>query len=172
MKRRVRRHEVTQPLDQSYRLIPLSQGKNAIVDAEDFERINQWNWSASSYRGKFRACRFTERNGRPTFMHHVILGIPHDTMIDHKSGDGLDNRKQNLRRCSNQQNSFNKGMYSTNTSGFKGVVLDKTSRKWKAQITVNGKGFSIGRFKTAEAAALAYDEAAKVVHGTFARTNF
>jgi|SRR6266850_2177403 len=170
-KRRVKRHEVFQPPDQSYKIIPLTKGQNALVDTVDFDRINQWNWSASAYGNptKFRAVRCV--NDRIILMHHAVLELPGDTEIDHESGDGLDNRRKNLRLCTRQQNSFNKGRMSRNTSGYKGVSWDKRLSMWRAQIRTGGRSMSIGRHKTAEAAARAYDEAAKRLHGGFARLN-
>lgn len=91
--------------------------------------------------------------------------------VDHINGDGLDNRKSNLRICNGSQNRCNKGKPKNNTSGYKGVTWHTPNKKWVAQIAVNGKHSYIGSFKTKEEAAKAYNKKAKELHGEFARLN-
>jgi hypothetical protein len=147
-KRRVARHEVTQPSDPSYRLIPLTQGQNAIVDVADYDWLNQWNWQAhwnKSTHG-FYAVRATEgQRGRLIRMHRLILGCARGEEGDHKNSNSLDNRRNNLRRCTHQQNNNNKARGKNNTSGFKGVC--KTRGTWFASIYLNGVQISIGYFE-------------------------
>src|SRR5712664_3456881 len=120
MKIRVKRHAVTQPLDTSYRLIPLTQGQNAIVDLEDFEWLSQWNWCAdwNSCTRSFYAQR--RGNNRKTTLHRCILKCKHGEEGDHKNGDTLDHRRKNLRKCNRSQNMQNKTKLRINTSGYKG----------------------------------------------------
>jgi hypothetical protein len=164
----VKRHAVTQPVDKPYRFIPLTQGQNAIVDVMDFDRLMQWHWQAQwtpSTKG------FYARGGgrKKVLMHRFILGCESSEQVDHKNHDTLDNRRENLRTCSNTQNTQNsrvqKGM-----SGFKGVKL-LPSGNWFARITSNGKQISLGTFATREQAAHTYNEAAKLYHGEFAHIN-
>ena len=102
-------------------------------------------------------------------MHREILSAPDSAEVDHKDGNGLDNRKQNLRLASRVQNQCNKRRYSSNTCGFKGVHFHKQNRKWRARIEFNKKRISLGLFSSREEAGAAYIEAAKRLHGEFAR---
>lgn len=172
-KRRVKRHPVTQPVDKPYRLIPLTQGQNTIVDAADFEWLSQWTWCAHWDKStrRFYAVRNEPRSsGHSTIrMHQVILGRKN---IDHRNRDGLDNRRENLRGCTQSQNNANASRRSDNTSGFRGVHWFAPRDMWHAQIHVGGRKYSLRYWATAEAAALAYDEAAKRLYGEFAVLNF
>lgn len=163
------RHEVTQPLDQSYRLIPLTQGQNAIVDVEDFEWLSQWNWCArrKPSTGKFYAGRGVRIKNKAQIiaMHAVILEFPGG---DHKNRNTLDNRRENLRKCTLAQNGRNRGRQRNNKSGFKGVCWDGG---WRATIRINGKIKHLGRFESPKDAARAYNEAAKKHYGEFAYLN-
>lgn len=145
--------------------IPLTQGKVAIVDDEDFEWLSQWRWY---FKGGY-ACRSDKR--LTIRMHRLILATQEGDFCDHVDGDRLNNQKSNLRLCTFAENMFNKGAYRTNTSGFKGVVWEKESQKWAARIALNKKRITIGRFHTKEQAALAYNEAALKYHGAFAHLN-
>lgn len=165
-KKPVKRHSVTQPSDQSYRLIPLTQGQNAIVDADDFERLSQWNWCAAWAEGtqSFYAMAWRQGGGHIR-MHAKVIECPRGMFIDHKNHDTLDNRKSNLRLCTYTQNLQNQMRRTTNSSGFKGVY--KYGAKWTAHIRVNKKKIHLGTFTTSEAASLAYKEAAKHYFGEF-----
>jgi hypothetical protein len=165
-KLRVHRHEVTQPLDTPYRLIPLTQGQNAIVDAEDFARLMEINWYAHWCKETKTFYADGRINGKYVSMHSVIMG---GIGYDHKNRDTLDNRKENLRKCTRAQNMQNRTKFSRNTTGFKGVY--KTYKWFQAKIGWQCKMHNIGLFKTAEAAALAYDFAARKLHGQFAILN-
>lgn len=92
-----------------------------------------------------------------------------DEMVDHKNRDPLDNRRENLRICTPQQNCFNRNMSSRNVTGYKGV---QAVPPFKVTISVNGKRKSIGSYNTAEEAARAYDKVAKKYYGEFASLNF
>lgn len=87
---------------------------------------------------------------------------------DHINGNGLDNRRENLRLATRSQNSINRGKQSNNKSGYKGVSWNKRDKRWTAQITINKHIINLGGFDTPEQAYEAYKEAAKQYHGTFA----
>jgi hypothetical protein len=154
------------------KFIKLTQGQWAIVDEEDFERINMLRWHASSRNGKFYASHWLTTNSRTkklVGMHRMIVCAPIHKEVDHKNHNGLDNRKTNLRICSQLQNEKNKPRYSNNASGFKGVVLRNGAII--SQITADTKVVYLGTFATLETAAEAYDSAALRYFGEFACTN-
>jgi hypothetical protein len=168
MKYSVKRHAVTQPPDASYRLIPLTRSQNAIVDVADFTWLSQWNWYA--FWNPSTKSFYAMRAGGRVRMHRMILECSPKQDGDHINGNTLDNRRENLRKCSRTQNAQNRGKQVNNTSGYKGVHWSVTG--WRSRIWVNGKCVHVGMFATSEQAAHAYDAAAKVYHGRFAKPNF
>ncbi len=107
------------------------------------------------------------------YLHRLLLKPPDGYFVDHINMDRLDNRRCNLRVATKAQNSYNRPARTDNTSGYKGVWLrcDAKTKAWIAEIRVNGKKVHIGTYSTKEAAALAYNDAAKKYHGVFARLN-
>lgn len=174
MPRRVVRHAVVQPADTSIRLIPLTQGQNAIVDADDYEFISKYDWYAqwSPCVNGFYAVRSTIAPNRKAIrIHREILGLSlgDKRQGDHINGNMLDNRKDNLRIATHHQNSHNTKKSCMNTSGYKGVSLYSKTNRWKAQHTVSGKPTHIGYFKSKEDAAQAYMLIIYINHGDFSR---
>jgi len=107
------------------------------------------------------------------FMEKEVLGVlGRKVTVDHKNGNGLDNRKFNLRICTRSQNQQNKKKPISNTSGFKGVAWSKAANKWCAYIAVNKERIHLGLFVDPKEAARAYDTAARKFFGEFARPNF
>ena len=172
---RVKRHAVTQPLDTSYRFIPLTRNQNAIVDEDDFERLAAFNWAAhwSSITHTFYAERWAG-NGKHIKMHRFIMNAKEGEKIDHRSHDTLDNRKENLRQAGLYGNAQNARIRSDNPSGFRGVSRTPLSHvlRWRARIHFRTLPIYVGEYSTPEQAARAYDEAAKKYHGEFAHLNF
>jgi hypothetical protein len=157
------------------RIIPLSRGMETVVDAEDFERFGDLRWYAHS-SGKFYARRTLQVHRRKfhVLLHRLILDAPDGLFVDHINGDSLDNRRANLRLCTHQQNLCNVGPSAQNTTGFKGVVRHP-KRPWRFVAHIKdatGKHIHVGTFGDPEAAARAYDTAAKKHHGVFAYQNF
>jgi hypothetical protein len=99
------------------------------------------------------------------------MKTPKDMDTDHINGDGLDNRRDNLRVCNCAQNQRNRGKQNNNQSGLKGVSWHKKGKKWITQLKLNKKNIYLGLFKNKERAAVAYNEAATKYHGEFARLN-
>ena len=150
--------------------IKLTRGKVTIVDDEDFKYLSQWKWH-------FNDC-YAVRSGRKPMegrctlsMHRVINQTPEGYETDHINRDKLDNRKQNLRTATGQQNMYNRESYRNSSSIYKGVYWDKTHNKWRVRIKINYKFIHIGRFDCEREAALAYNRKAKEVHGEFAGLN-
>lgn len=156
--------------------ILLTQGKVALVDDEDFSRLNYFQWFATeSSNGRWYAHRNTVGGSPRTIvpMHRAVLGaMPGDYDVDHIDRNGLNNQKDNLRYTTQAGNTANSVVRRDNKSGFKGVRWDKRNKRWAAQITVSRKSLWLGYYLTAEDAAKCYDHAAIKYHGNFARTNF
>lgn len=152
--------------------ISLTQGQVAIVDDEDFEWLSQWKWHVRKARGKYYAKRsgWVNSTYKNVHMHKVILGIE-DQFVDHKDGNPLNNTRSNLRIASSQQNSRNREKQSNNTSGCKGVSWCKRRKKWQARIWIDRKEFHLGYFSVLKEASDAYDAAAILHFGEFARPN-
>lgn len=157
--------------DNLTKLIPLTQGKFAIVDAEDYEWLNQWKW----YSGGRYAMRTSRKSEGLNFasvrMHVQIIKTPIGFHTDHINGNGLDNRKENLRACSFAQNIYNKKSKSNTSSQYRGVSFVKRRKKWVASIDKGGKRLYSAEFNNEKEAALAYNENAAKIFGEFARLN-
>ena len=152
--------------------IVLAHGNRALVDDEDFERINSRRWLV--HKDRKNGCLYAKSSNPVVWMHREIMGIPRGDRreVDHRDYRAtLDNRKQNFRVCDRSQNNCNRGMRKDNTSGYKGVSFDRRRRlnPWYAQIMHHKKAYNLGHYATKEEAALVYAEAAKRMHGEFAR---
>lgn len=153
------------------KLIPLTRGKFAQVDDDDYERLAQWKWR---FGARGYAVRYEKR--KLIFMHREIMKTPEGMETDHinANGDvgGLNNQKYNLRVCTQSQNRKNLHKYSNNKSGHKGVSWHKGNGKWVAKITINKRRVNICYSDDPVIAARAYDEKALELFGDFAKTNF
>jgi hypothetical protein len=152
------------------RLIPLTQGKSAIVDAADYDRLAPLKWHAHLKRNRWYVVHSEYQNGKiiKIPMHRLVMDAPKGLQVDHKDGDGLNNSRSNLRLATHQQNQWNRGKYKVSTSGIKGVYWYAKTSKWTAKIRVNGKLINLGYFAQKDVAAQVYAEAAKKYHGEFA----
>ncbi len=148
--------------------IRLTQGKVALVDDEDFDLVNRYQWRFDSGYAKTGQYKDNTRHN----MAELIKGVlPKGVIWDHIDTNKLNNQKLNLRESTQQQNGLNRGLNKNSTSKMKGVFLCSSTGKWRAQITPNGKKISLGRFTSLEEAALAYNKKAKELFGEFAYQN-
>ncbi len=159
--------------------VPLTQGYEAIIDAADVHLVDGVNWYALVVRRRDKSVwsvyaqwRGRGKNGclSTVYLHRVIAGTPDHMMTDHVSGDGLDNRRANLRHATCADNQHNSKKAINNTSGIKGVHWNKQAGKWRAQIQVNRRRMTVGAFTNIDDAAAAYAEASARLHGEFGRT--
>lgn len=139
-----------------------------LMDAEDLPLLDDYFWSKDD---KGYICRDTHSELGLLRLHRVIMNASKDVQVDHRNGNKSDNRKQNLRRCTNTENQHNVGRRPDNTSGYKGVGRYKSGNKWIARICCDGKRKHLGYYDTPEQAAQVYNEAAIRLHGEFARLN-
>lgn len=156
------------------REIPLTRGKVALVDDEDYERVAKFRWGVLYAKGnQCYARRATKRDGvfRNVLMHRFILDAPDGMTVDHINGDGIDNRRCNIRLATQQQNAWNSAVNADSTSGYKGVY-PRSVRSFLAAIVHDGNRFDLGGFRTPEDAARVHDAAAVILRGDFAWTNF
>lgn len=159
--------------DRGVRRICLQKGVYALVDAIDAERVRKFTWAAVSRGGRTMYARtHSSRLGKNwQLLHRFIMDVPPGVLIDHVNGNGLDNRRANLRIATPLENSRNSYVMSKEgkTSRFKGVSF--AEGRWVAGIRVCGESIYLGSFKEEIDAARAYDRAACEKFGEFARTN-
>lgn len=147
--------------------LELANGGFALVDDEDLPMLTQWRWV---HTRDGQSIYVTRSGSDRALMHRVLLQPSLDLLVDHINGNGLDNRRFNLRTCTRAENARNRHRLRS-SSGYRGVA-QLSSGKWQAQIKVNGRSIYLGSHVTAEDAAKAYDAAARSHFGEFANTNF
>lgn len=111
-----------------------------VVDLSKYDVVSKYKWCLSD------GYIATKVNGKKTYLHRLIVYVSDTMFIDHINGNKLDNRESNLRVCTNQENSFNKGLQSNNKSGYAGVCWHNKSNKWQARISYSGKAIHLGVF--------------------------
>ena len=160
----------------------LSRGLVALVDDDDFPLISGFKWHAARGRslsnvwyacaclGKDQALQFGKRHLK---LHRLLMAFPKSPLrVDHINGNGLDNRRQNLRIVTASQSQMNRPADVKSVSQYKGVSWHRRSHRWQAQICAYGHHRYIGQFSNEIEAALAYDCEAILIHGEYARLNF
>lgn len=153
------------------KIITLSNGIEVLVSPEDYDQVSKYNWYA--HKGKYAY------NSRVGFMHRLIMDLnTPDLYVDHINHNTFDNRRENLRIVTKQQNAFNRVVNPTSTTGYKGVEhvrvrrSDGTYRDRYKVIIYKGKMKKyIGTFKTPKEAALKYNEIAPLYFGEYAYLN-
>jgi hypothetical protein len=154
--------------------IKLTQGKFAIVDDEDYDELMKYKWYLSKGKKDTYYAETKLSNGFHVSMHRIIMKnfyTKEKNYTDHINHDGLDNRRCNLRICTNSQNMGNCRQHKDSNSP-KGVYWDKARQKWAVQICCNYQKYTLGRFDNLEKAVLAYNKKAKLLFGEFAVLNF
>lgn len=150
--------------------IQLNQGKVALVDEADYALVSGITWTANNQAHLW----YATNNDLRLKMHRVIMAAPANMHVDHINGDGLDNRRQNLRLATRYQNAANRRKFADGNrkyrSRYKGVRPDH--HKFGALVSTRGKRIYIGSFKTEIEAAQAYDRKARELFGEFASLNF
>ena len=160
----------------AFRRIPLTQGRFAIVDPQDYQRLSKYKWRLCRTRGKNvlyaeRSIRLPGGKYSRLLMHRQLIATPDGYVIDHINGCGLDNRRANLRLATVAQNAWNSKKRNPR-SGYKGVWFAGDKGLWRAAIVCHGRRIHLGYFKDKIAAAKAYDAAARKYYKEFARLNF
>lgn len=145
--------------------IELTQGKVALIDDEDFEKISKSSWCFDSSNG-YPVSRI---KGIRVRLHRFILKPHKGEYVDHINRNKLDNRRKNLRIVDAKANVRNRGLNKNNTSGYKGVT--KVKDKWRAQISLDYKFIDLGLYETPQEAAKVYNKHARKLHGEYAVLN-
>lgn len=154
------------------KIINLIHGKSTMVDDEDYELLTTQRCKVilrssitGTYHAQFKGVR----------LHRYLMNLTKDDkcLVDHIDGNPLNNQKSNLRICNNSENSRNSKKAKNNTSGYKGVFFENDNKKkrYKVCISINNKRKHVGRYETANEAAIAYNDAAIKYYGEFARLN-
>lgn len=147
-------------------------GHNVLVDNE--ELLGKFNWGVRYHNGHLyleRSYSSEKHKVKRVFFHRELLTCPEGKFVDHINGNGLDNRRSNLRICTHAENMRNRKRHKNNKSGYKGVYLENRegrSPRWVAQIVSHKKKYTLGRFDTPKEAAAMYNAYAKILHKEFA----
>lgn len=153
------------------KLVKCSRDLVAVVDDEDWPLVSRHRWQAHPIRSNYGG--FYVKCSKLGYMHRAILRAPKGMLVDHIDGNGLNNRRSNLRLATRQQNCVNRRRGYTTRSGYRGVYpTDRPNRTWTVEITVNGRRYRLGRFDDKVAAAREYDALALEHFGEYAVLNF
>jgi len=155
--------------------IPLTRGYTALVDDADFPLVSQSRWQARPDRNTVYASRGVRDGSGKTktlYMHVALLDAGDGLVVDHINGNGLDNRRKNLRIATRGQNVHHSFTTVKNKHGFRGISFIERYQRWQVSMKTGGRNTYVGFYATAEEAARAYDAKALEVYGEFARLNF
>lgn len=153
--------------------IPLTQGYFALVDDSDYEAISKYKWHIKKHGRTFYAKHSTKkgdnRKQKTVYMHSLLLATPRGMEVDHIDGDGLNNRRDNIRVCVHAENTRNARTRLDNKSGFRGVHFHSRDMVWSASIGFKNKRVHLGYFSSKLLAREAYRDASIKYYGNFAR---
>lgn len=154
--------------------VQLTMGYEAVIDAVEAPLVGQWNWTAllqphsnTVYAYRHDCSGPKKRNVR---MHRLIAGDPPGLDVDHRDGNGLNNRRSNLRAATKSQNAHNARLSRRNSSGAKGVYWSNRAQRWIVEIRLHGQRHYVGTFVRLDDASSAYASASARLHGEFGRT--
>lgn len=138
-------------------------GTKFYFDLSDYNSIKNYCWGTSHHY----ITAYDKVSGKQIRLHRLVMNCPDGLMVDHINHNKADNRKENLRIVTNQQNAMNHLLPSNNTSGAIGVSWSKKSKKWRARIGLNGCEFVLGYFKSFDEAVKARECAEKEYFGEY-----
>jgi hypothetical protein len=138
-----------------------------LVDDADFDVVNKIKWSLFTVKGQFKYAYNREKK----LLHRYLLNPERSMVVDHIDGNGLNCQRSNMRVCTIAENIRNSRLSKRSTTGYKGVYHNQQVRRYLALIIINKKRIHIGYYRTAELAAEAYNNAAIIHHGEFAKLN-
>jgi hypothetical protein len=166
--RRIERNDKFPSPIEGAKWIPLGHGKFTLVDDDDYEKFSRHTWCITSEGYASRTSLH-----KVIYLHREVIKAKAKSVVDHLNRNRLDNRKENLRVCSQGQNIQRRGKFKkASTSKYKGVHWNESRKRWIAQIVIQNKNIRLGRFKDEIEAAKAYDRRALETFGKYAWTNF
>ncbi|MEN6578932.1 MAG: HNH endonuclease [Phycisphaerales bacterium] len=169
----IERPDVPNPVGPLVCTIPLTRKKVAMVDPQDYERVSACKWCASRTGNQWYAQRRV--HGKTLRMHQFIMNPPKGMVVDHANGNGLDNRRTNLRVCTKLQNAWNKKRRKQEGAGSRFIGVYPCQRppgKWCIKVQCNGEVTNLSPFDTDVEAARARDRKALELFGEYAMLNF
>lgn len=155
---------------QKYKRFILRNGSEVLVDEADAWLLEKWSWDTLKSGHVGRTMSSGKRYIKRIQLHREIMNPSAELVVDHINGNPLDNRRENLRVCTRQQNQRNMTMHRDNKSGYKGVC--QNGRNWMAGIWDGKKRLHLGTFHTKVEAARKYDQKATELFGPYAKLNF
>lgn len=140
------------------------------IDECDVELFKKYIWHIHGGKNTdyLRGYIPLKRKDGLKYFHRLVLDTPRDREVDHINGNGLDNRRNNLRICTRSQNNANRKVVQSKTSSFKGVHFEACTKKWRAEITCNNVHYRLGRFLNQDDALKAYKNKALELFGEYA----
>lgn len=150
---------------------------DVLYDERDHDLVSRHRWKIEKRSGAktsfYASTKSVSLGKSKVYMHRMILSLTDPKIeVDHRFGNGLDNRRKMIRACTSSQNKMNRGKKVGTTSNFIGVCWYKQTRKWKSRVKIDGKEIHLGYFTSEIEAAKARDSKAKELHGEFANLNF